>query len=451
MKVIVAGIGKVGEALLGYLTEEGHDITAIDTDSEIIFEIVNRFDIKGIGGNAASVTVLEEAGASSADVFIALTPGDELNILCCLAAKLAGVKHTIARVRAPEYFEQFSFMREQLGIDLMINPEMEAAAAISRLLRVPSAMKIDYFAGGKIDLAEVKIPEDSVIAAKSLREIISELKVKILICAVERDDETVIPNGDFVILAGDTVHVAAKPKDLDLFFKKIGIYKHRAQSAMIIGGGIITYYLAKELIESGIRVKIVEQDRQKCVKLKNALERAEVVAADGTDKAVLFEEGIASTDGAAVLTGNDERNIVVSLFLKNLNLKKLVTKVNNDAFTGVLEDIQLDSVIAPKRVTAENIIRYIRAIEEPKQANILTLYKLAGGQAEALEFSVSEDSPIAGRALKDIKFKKNLLIAGIIRSDNAIIPDGTTEVCAGDRIIAVTTNVRYNSLDDILD
>ena len=322
MKIIIFGDGKVGAALTEHLSKEGHDVVVVDKDPQVVEEMVNQYDVMGISGNGASRTVLMEAGANKADLLIAATSSDELNILSCLVSKKLGTRHTIARVRNPEYSQQLSFLREELGLSMAVNPEMETATEICRALRFPSAVNIETFARGRVELAEVKIQPGSLLDGQALSSLPERLRVKILVCAVQRGGEIVIPDGSFVLKAGDSIHVTASHPELAAFFKVIGVYKQKARSVLIVGGGKIAHYLAAQLLDVGMQVKIIEQDRQRCHALSDWLPKATVINGDGTDQELLLQEGIEGVDAVVSLTGMDEENILISMYAQSLQCRK---------------------------------------------------------------------------------------------------------------------------------
>lgn len=450
MKIIIFGDGKVGAALTEHLSKEGHDVVVVDKDPQVVEEMVNQYDVMGISGNGASRTVLMEAGANKADLLIAATSSDELNILSCLVSKKLGTRHTIARVRNPEYSQQLSFLREELGLSMAVNPEMETATEICRALRFPSAVNIETFARGRVELAEVKIQPGSLLDGQALSSLPERLRVKILVCAVQRDGGIVIPDGSFVLKAGDSIHVTASHPELAAFFKVIGVYKQKARSVLIVGGGKIAHYLAAQLLDVGMQVKIIEQDRQRCHALSDWLPKATVINGDGTDQDLLLQEGIEGVDAVVSLTGMDEENILISMYAQSLHAGKVITKINRLSFLDMLGGMGLDTIVSPKNVAANRIIRYVRAMHNSAGSSVQTLYKIVGGQAEALEFIVADSAKFAGIPLKDLKTKPNVLIACIIRNSRIIIPRGGDALEPRDSVVVVTANQYLRDLSDIL-
>ncbi|MBR0144796.1 MAG: Trk system potassium transporter TrkA [Clostridia bacterium] len=450
MRIVIIGVGKVGMTLTEYLSAEGNDVTLIDTDQEIIDNAVNSFDVNGIMGNGVNFSVQQEAGVAHADVVIATTYSDEINMLCCLVAKKIGVRHTVARIRDPEYSRQFSFMLGEMGLDMIVNPELETAREISRLLRYPYAIRIDTFAKGKVDLAEMKIAPDSPLDGMQISDIQRKLQVRILVCAVQHGDTVYIPRGDNVLYAGDHIHFTASHRDLNAFFRKMGAFHHKLKNVFIVGGGRIAYYLARQLIDLGMNVKIVEKDEARCKFLKESLPKAQIVLGDGTDQTLLAEENFADTDASIAATGIDEENIILSIFAIQQRIDKVITKISKTTLTDLLEAVGLDSVVTPKLFTANLILSYIRALQSTAGGSVQTLYKLVENQVEALEFHVEKESAVTAKPLRDLNLKKDLLICCIIRKSNIIFPGGDDVIQPGDNVIVTTTSEKLTDLEDIL-
>lgn len=450
MYIVVIGMGKVGTALTESLSGEGHDIVVIDNKPDVIENAVNKSDVMALLGNGATYRVQKEAGVEKAELLIAVTPSDELNILCCMIGRKIGAKNTIARVRNPEYSSQLLFMRNELGLSMMINPEYEAASEISRILRFPSASRIDYFAKGRVDLVEFKLPQNSMLGGQPINMLYKKTKAKVLVCTVQRDKEVVIPDGNFILQDGDRVSVAASHVDLASFFKNVGVFKQKIKNVLLIGGGKISYYLARQLLEIGISVKIIEQDRQRCMDLSDLLPRATIVCGDGTDQSLLLEEGITQTDACVALTGIDEENIIVSVYAAIKGVIKVVTKITRTSLKDILDSVGLESIISPKELTASIILRYVRALQNSVGSNIQTLHKLGADNVEALEFRVTKNVRLTNIALKNLSLKKNLLIASIIKRDRVVIPSGDDTLEPGDSVIVVTSNNTLRDLQDIL-
>ncbi|MCL2518361.1 MAG: Trk system potassium transporter TrkA [Oscillospiraceae bacterium] len=449
MLVLIVGIGKVGDILTEYISKEGHNIVIIDIDPKILETTINKYDVLGILGSGTSHNILVEAGARKADLLIAVTTSDEMNILCCLMAKCLGTKNIIARVRDPVYSQQRSFMSDELGLNMTINPEYEAAYEMSRILRFPSAIKTDIFAKGRVELAEIKLGEDNPLNGHMLSELSAILKARILICAVQRGNEVIIPSGNFKIESGDYLYITASHQELSNFFKSVGIYRERVRTVMIIGGSNIAYYLAELLDGLGMNVKLVEKEEQRCLELSDLLPNTKIIYGDGADRALLLEEGIENVDACVLLTSIDEENIILSMYAKKLGVRKVITKIDRTSFTDLLGSLDLESIISPKTVTSNNILRYIRAMNDTMGGSVQTLYKLVDGKIEALEFLVKNDKLITGIPLRDLKLKSNLLVACLIRGNKIIYPRGGDTIEPGDGLIIVTNHI-IKDIDDIL-
>ncbi len=450
MKIIIVGCGKVGSALAEQLDREGHEITLIDNKTSAINNINNSLDVLGIIGNGASNSILKAAGIDTADLLIAVTGSDELNLLCCLIAKKAGNCHTIARVRNPQYISEIEFIRAGMGLSMVINPELETAADIARLVRLPSAIKIDVFANDKVELLQVRIPKDSVLHNMQIKNIPSQLHCSILVCAVERGEEVFIPSGNSVLQSGDNISIVAIPRNALEFFHKIGITTTSVKNVMIVGGGNIAVYLADIFHEMGIKVKIIEQDRERCEYLSDTLPEALIIHANASDHNVLIEEGIDSTDAFISLTNLDEENILLSLYAHKNSRAKVFTKITRLTYDKIIADMPLGTIVKPKLITADRIVQHAREMQNPKGSNVETLYKIINDKAEALEFRVKGNSKLIGIPLAKLDLKKNLLLCCINRKGKIIIPYGQDSLRAGDSVIVVTTNTGFDDLDDIL-
>ncbi len=450
MKIVIVGVGKVGRTVTEHLAKEGHDIVVIDRNAKVIDECVNTYDVKGICGNGASYEVQKEAEVDKTDLLIALTTGDELNILCCLVAKKLGVGQTIARVRNPDYSSQIYLMREELGLSMIVNPELDAANEISRILRFPSAIKLDSFANGKVDLVEIRIDESSPLAGKSLFYIHEKYQIRVLVCAVCRDDAVYIPKGDFTLHARDKIYITSTPKEITKFFKKLAILKGKSKSVMVIGGGKIAYYLAHQLDELSIPFKIIESDYKRCLELSEVFHDAMIIHGDGTDQNVILEEGLEQADALVSLTGFDEENIIISMFAKSRGVGKIITKVNRSSYSSILDTVELESVISPRDITTNHIIRYVRGMQSTMGTEFRTLYRLVANRVEALEFYIAQTTKYTGIPLKDLNIKDNMLLACIIRDSNVIIPNGSDIIKPLDTVIIITTNQQIKDVSDIL-
>lgn len=450
MKIVIIGAGKVGEALIEHLSEEEHSITVVDLKADLVEKLRDHFDIIGVVGNGASYDVQKQTEMENADMLIAVTNSDEANILCCLTGKRMGAKYSVARVRNPEYSSHIDFMTEDLGINLIINPELEAANDIYRILSYPMAVSVETFAKGKVKMFGIDLDEDTDLDGVSLIDLKKEYGHDILVCVVERDDKVTIPDGNFKLHGGDRIYVTGELFKLQNFFKSQKIFKSRAKSVMIIGGGKITYYLCKMLVKNKVEVKIIEIDKKRCEELSRLIPKVEIINNDGSLQEVMEEEHIASYDVAISLTNIDEENIIISLYAKDKGVNKTITKLSRRDLIKILERVGLDTPITPKDIAANRIVRYVRAKQNSIGSSVETLYKTAGDKVESLEFKVSPTFKGAGITLRDLKLKSNMLIALIIRDRLTIYPRGNDTIECGDRVIVVTTHLYLDDLNDIL-
>ena len=450
MKIIIVGCGKVGVTLADKLNGESHDIVLIDVNAEKLRAITDSIDVMGVAGNGAVYQTQIEAGIQEADLMIATTNSDELNMLCCLIAKKAGNCHTIARIRNPEYSSEIHYFQEELNLSLAINPELAAANEIAKLLRFPSAIKIDTFAKGRLELLKFRIPERSSLDGMKILEVGQKLRCNVLICVIERGRQVIIPDGNISLQVGDKISFIGSHKDSMDFFRKVGVATNGVQSVLIVGGGRVTYYLARLLQDTKIKLKIIERDLARCQELSELLPEAMIIHGDGSDQQLLLEEGISQADAFASLTGFDEENIMLSLYAATKSNAKLITKVNRIAFEDVIDSLNLGSIIYPKLITADSILQYVRAMQNSLGSNIETLYKIADDQVEALEFRVGKDAPMIGIPLEKLRLKRNLLVAGISRNRKSIMPRGKDTLEPGDSVIIVTANKGLKDLKDIL-
>lgn len=451
MNIIILGAGKVGKTLIKHMSNEDHDIVVIDTNGQKIDDVVNQYDVIGVVGNGGSYDILMEAGVEDADLIICVTASDELNILAGLMAKKMGTRHTIARVRNPDYLRQRDFMRDQLGFSMIINPELEAASEIRRALAFPSAVKVETFARGKVELAEFYVDQESKLVGVSLSELHNVSKTNILVCAVSHNEEVIIPDGNYMIKAGDHLHITGAHRDLVRFCLDVGLNTNRVKNVLIVGGGKIAYYLTKFLAIAGIKVKIIEKDLERCKELSKKLPFATIIYADGSDEEILLEEGIENTDAFLALTGLDEENLILSLYAKNLYRRKTVAKVTRMNFTGLTDSLKVDSIVAPKQIIAGQIIRYVRAkMNKDDDSSVKTLYKLVDGEVEASEFVATEKIKFLGKTLNELSLNNNVLIATISRGDEIIVPKGNTTIEKDDHVIVISKGITMKSLNDIL-
>lgn len=450
MKIIIVGLGKVGHTLADELSKEGTDITVVDCREEAVQAVSAQYDLMGVVGNGASYSTLMEAGIEEADLLIAVTSSDELNLLCCLIARKAGNCQTIARVRSYEYSTEIDFIKEELGLAMVINPEATAAVEIARNLKFPSAIDVDSFAKSRVDILKFRVPEQSVLDNMKLSELSSKIHSNVLICGVERGEELIIPNGDVALKAKDLISFVSEANDANQFFRRAGIVSNQVKNLMIVGGGSVAFYLAKMLLEAGIRVKIIEKNLKRCEQLCELLPKATIVHGDGTDKDLLMEEGIDRYESFASLMNIDEENILLSLYAKKAGNMKTITKISRIAFDEVIRELNLDTIIHPKEITAEHIIRYVRSMKNSMGSNVETLHKIIDGKAEALEFVIRHRSRVTDIPLLELKIRKGILVACITRSGRVIIPRGFDKMQIGDTVIIVTRHKGLNDIDDIL-
>lgn len=449
MKIVIIGAGKIGTTLAQRLAMEDHQVTLVDKRTEALEE-VSTLDVMTVEGNGISKETLLEAGVDKADLAIAVLSTDEENLLACLIAKKLGVGNTIARIRNPEYSSGIRLIQDELGLSMTLNPELATASEVARLLRAPSAIKIDAFAGGKIELHKVQLPVDSPLDGCVLMEL-SKIQTGILICVVERGDQVFIPSGTFILRGGDRISFVAKPRTAAKFFQKIGIAADPVKKVLLLGGGKISYYLAKQMLDYGAEVKIIESNYDTCEYLSESLPEANVICGDGTNERLLSQENIEKMDAIASLTGIDEENVLMSLYARSVSKGKIVTKVNRTTFAGIIDSLDLGSVFHPRNIAADHILRYVRALQNSMGSNVETLYKLVGDRVEALEFRATAKSAVCSVPLMQLKLQKGLLIGAINRGGKVLTPSGKDSIEPGDTVVVVTTVTGLNDLDDILD
>ena len=449
MKIVIVGAGKVGVALTRHLAVENR-VTVIDQNPHLVENIINIYDVMGVCGNGASYDVQKEADVEQADLLIATTSSDEINILTCLVAKKMGVQHTIARIRSPEYGRQLRFMRSELGLSMAINPEAATAREIARVLRFPTAMKLESFSKGRLELVEYRVAEHTALDGTRLSELYRNFKVRVLICAVRRGEQAFIPDGNFILHGGDKISLTASPAEIQKLLKRLGVLRKQARDVMILGGSRTAFYLAKMLSNTGNNVKIIDQNRARCRNLCEALPNAVIINGDGSQQELLLEEGLRSMDAFVALTGIDEENILMSLFAASQNVPKVISKVNRNELGDMAEKLGLDCLVSPKDITSDVVVRYARALRNSQDSNMETMYKIMDGKAEALEFKVCGSSAITQTALKDLALKPNTLIAGIIRGRKTIIPTGEDKIMPGDKVVVLAANRRLHDLTDII-
>lgn len=450
LNIIIVGCGKVGMTLIEQLSKEGHDITIIDKNAAKVQEMSNLYDIMGLVGNGASYSVQMEAGIENADLIIAVTASDELNLLCCTVAKQVGDCAAIARVRTPDYSKEAGYLREKLGLTMIINPELEASLETARILYLPTALEVNSFAHGQAEIVKFKIPEENLLDGMTIATLGKSITNEILICAIEREGEVYIPGGNFQMAKADIVSFVAPRRHIRSFLKKIGFKTKQVKDAMIVGGGKASYYLAKQLIAMGIDVKIIEQNKERCEELSILLPEAIIINGDGTDEEVLREEGIEYAQAFIPLTDIDEENIMLTLHAKQVSNAKLITKINRSTFKNVISKLDLGSVIYPRYITSEAIIAYVRAKKNSTNSNIETLYHMFDNRAEAIEFRVDEPSSVTGIPLKDLMLKNDLLVSFIYRNGKVQIPSGLDTIEVGDTVMIVTTHTGLDNIQDII-
>ncbi len=450
MKIIIVGDGKVGAALTSQLSVEGHDVTVIDSNRSVLQETQQSLDVSVVQGNGATEKIQRLAGIESSDLLIAATSADETNILCCIIARRLGCKRTIARVRNPEYYDQFTRLKEELGLSMMINPEFSTAGEIFRLLQFPSFLKRDSFAKGRVEIVEVELREDSPLCGTRLLELREKVKVKVLVCAVERGTEVYIPDGRFELQAGDKVSFTASSSDLAKLLRNLGLAHRKIRNVLIVGGSRIAFYLAKNLLDTGVSVKLIEMDEAKCIKLADQLPKATIIHADGSDKGILDSEGLADMDAVVTLTDIDEENLIISMYANYLGTYKVITKINRTEYTDALAGKGVDTIVSPKDLCCADIVRYVRAMNNRKGESALTLHRIVGDKAEALEFRADGSLKQLGKPLSALRIKPNILLTCLTRRGKMIIPQGIDTIEKDDSVIVVAKSDRIiNNLSDI--
>jgi trk system potassium uptake protein TrkA len=450
LNIIIVGCGKVGITLIEQLSKEGHDITIIDKKAAKVQEASGLFDVMGLVGNGASYSVQMDAGIENADLIIAVTGSDELNLLCCTVAKQVGDCAAIARVRTPDYSKEAGYLREKLGLTMIINPELEASSEIARILYLPTALDVNSFAHGQGEIIKFKIPKDNILDGMSIATLGKTITNDILICAIERQGEVYIPDGTFRLIADDIISFVAPRRYIRSFLKKIGFKTKQVKNAMIVGGGKAAYYLAKQLVAMGIDIKIIEQSKERCEELSILIPEAVIINGDGTDQELLREAGLEYAESFIPLTGIDEENILLTLHARQMSSAKTVTKITRSNFKDVINGLDLGSVIYPRYITSEAIIAYVRAKKNSMNSNIETLYHMFDNRAEAIEFRVEEESAVTGTPLKDLPLKKDLLVSFLCHNGSVRIPSGQDTIEVGDTVMIVTTHTGLDSILDIL-
>ncbi len=451
MKIVIIGLGTIGKTVLKSLSEMGHNITIIDDNGDKVEKLIEKYDVYGVVGNGACIDIQNEAGMKDADLAIVLTNSDELNVFACLVAKKAGVKNTIARVRNPDYRKQITEMKDELGLSMIVNPEKEAAEEIFDLINLPSVLQMEHFAKGKVLLAEIIADKDCSLIGETLISLGKKLKNKVLVCAVVRGDDVIIPDGNFMFCEGDRVHFASDSSTLHSFLAEVNLEVSPLKRIMIVGGDKIGYYLADRLSEKKYAIKLIEDDKQKANALAEALPRVTVIHGNGTQHDLLLEEGIEAMDAFVALTNIDEENMIVSMFANKMNVEKTITQIKSDNLFNMLGELGIDNTVSPRRVVANRIISYIRALSNKRGSNVLTLYRLVDDKVEALEFKAKGEEKFFNQPLKSLRTKDGCLIACILRDSQVIIPNGNTCIMEGDNVVVVTTHKNFDDLNDIFD
>lgn len=448
MKIVIIGGGKVGEFLCAALSTEGNDVILIEKNSRILERIANKTEIIGIVGNGANYDAQIEANVPECDIFIAVTEMDEINMIASIIAKKLGAKNTILRVRNQEYSSHIDFVRESLGITMMINPELEAAKHMANLIKFPSALSVESFVYGRVNMVELEIGGKSKLDNINLIEFKNQHK-DIMVMIILRGEEAIIPFGDSILKKGDRIYVTGGQKQLNKFYKVAGSYKEKIRSVMIIGGGRITYYLLTLLAPLKLNIKVIEHNEKKAIELSSHFPDVVVINGDGTDQTLLDEERMELYDSVISLTGVDEENVINSMYAAKKDMKKIITKINRISLMKILGSVGLQSIITPKRIIANSIIRFVRSLEESQGSDVEALYRLADDQVEILQFKVKESSKIINIPLSRLNTKNNLLIAYIIRKKKVIFPDGNDFIKPRDYVVVVSKAGFFNDIDDI--
>ena len=451
MKIVIIGLGTIGKTVLAALSGEGHTITIIDENKDKIEDLIERYDVSGVVGNGACMDIQREANMKDADLAIVLTDSDELNVFACLVAKRIGVKNTVARVRNPEYRSQILEMKDELGISMIVNPEKDTATEIFNMISLPSIAKVERFAKGRVLLVEVVAERGCAMIGETLISLARKLTSRVLICAVQRGDEVIIPSGNFTIEEGDRIHFTSDANYLRSFLSEVNLIRSPLKNIMIVGGSKIGFYLADELSKKKYKIKLLESRRDVAEELAELLPRVTVIHGNGTQHGLLVEEGIEGMDAFVALTDIDEENMFVSMFANKMKVKKTITEIKSSELYGMLDELGIENNVSPKEIVADRIISYIRALANSRGSNVLTLYRLVNNRVEALEFFAKKPERIYDKPLRELNIKENCLIACIIRQNTVIIPDGNSTIKLGDNVIVVTKNKNYDDLTDIFE
>ena len=450
MKIIIVGGGKVGYTLAQQLSTEDHDITLVDNDAGVLAHADETLDIMCFKGNGASAEILKSAGIDETDILLAVTDSDELNMICCVIGKKLGAKHTVARVRNTDYSDEYKMLREELELDMVINPEMESAAEIAQMIQFPSAADVETFANNLIELVEFRVLATDPIINMNLMELNEHLPSRVLFCTVMRDDEVFIPKGSFVFLPDDIIQVIGERNSISTFFKYLGRISHKAKNVTIIGGSRTSIYLTWLLEEMGLNVKIIELSKDRCLLLNDVLTETLIIHGDGTDQEVLDNENIESTDVIVALTDRDEENLISSLYAHQCGVPKVILKINRQNYFPIVQKLGLDSIISPKFITATNILRFIRALDNTQGTAVEKLYRILDNKAEVAEFTAKYSPDLTDIKLQDLNLRKDVLIAAILRNKKIVIPSGNDVIKEHDKVIVVTKSGFLTDLIEIL-
>lgn len=451
MKIIVAGAGRIGYSIAGELSKEKHDITVIERSLSVCEEVADTLDVFTVNGNAAACDILEEADAPSADLLIAVTQADETNLIICLTAKKLGVKHTIARVRNKDYYKQISIFKNEFGLSMTINPEAATAGEISRILRFPSALKVEPFAKGTAESVEIRVGADSPLCNLKISDFHSRFTDRVLICAVSRKKEVYIPRGDFILQAGDRLNIVGAYKEIVSFLKKVNGSVSSVKTVIVFGGGTISRYLLSQLYGSGIAIKVIEKNEDACARLSSEFPKAGLVFADGRKSNILTEEGLESADAFVALTGDDDDNVITSMYAMSLGVKKVITKIKESHIIRMLEPGNLDSIVQPSGIATQHVVQYVRSMQNAYDSSIDALYHTFDGRVEILEFRITGNPGYLNTPIKDLHISHDALIASIIHDGKCIIPSGDDVISSGDSVIVATVRGGVFRPEDILE
>lgn len=442
MKIVIIGGGKVGYELANQLSREEHDIVLVDNNRRVVKQIIESLDMMAIYGNGASFEVQKQADVGKADLLIAVTPKDEVNMICCIVGRKLGCANAIARVRDPEYAKQMHFLREELGLSMSVNPEFSTAREVFRLMQYPGFLKRDSFAKGRVEIVELGVAANGPLDKVSLFELPKKLKVKVLVCAIQRGSDVVIPSGNFRLEAGDRIHVTAPSDQLVALIESLGLRKKKAKNAMLVGGGRITQYLADSLLKTGTNVKIIEQNSEKSIALAEKFSKATVINADGSSQHILNSENVSQMDTVVTLTNMDEENLIISMFAKRQGVPQVITKLNRTEYLDLFRETGIDCVVSPKQLCAEDIVRYVRAMQNTSGSGVVSVHQLLEGKVEAIEMHVTGSAKCVNIPLKDLRFKPNILLSCITRGGQVIIPGGNDMMLPGDTVVVVSLKGR---------